>query len=462
MLFLIRIVVQRLILVAYSALAFLGIAPEATIPTTEQAQQVIEDRRAAFSDILGDKILADNLSVGLGQNIENIKINVSRIARDGSSNLSEEKKKELIDDLREIADVKEDPVDISEEDLDQILQYLANELEEARREQVEQKIATTSNPKTQEVYETLEDYIETLNKSYSKNETDVTNPIKEVSDVVKGDSSSAIENVILNTVCTRKSGNTLNVTTGSAVLISPKGVVLTNAHVAQYFLIQDYDNNIVDCALYKENIPTFGYKAKVLHLSNNWISKNYKAISESSPVGTGEGDYALLYIYKNTNPAIPLPEEFPYANLIINSIPEGADPVTAAGYPGSPESILNISSAGNLQIDDIFITNVYTFSNGNIDIVTTTPTPVGARGSSGGGIFEGHQKNISDLLGIIVTTTQSRINALTISYINSDLKADTGLDLEDYLSGNIDSKITGFQNSYLEPFAELLIPYLPQ
>lgn len=403
--FIIRIILQRALILIYSVLAFLGISPEAQIPNKERANEIIEERREAFSEILEKKVDTSDIE------------NALKGITDAGDLLPETHNPDASNGTIPTLPIK-NIIPEAPEKIDNV---------------------TTTQPS-------------------------VTKPIQGISSIIAGDTSDSVKNVVVNTICTRKQGNAVTVSTGSGVIVSSEGVVLTNAHVAQFFIIQDHDNNVIDCSVYKESAPSFGYKAEILYVSPDWIFENYKTISQLNAVGTGEEDYAFLHITGSTNPTLPIPSSFPYANVDIEIKPEKGDPVIAAGYPGAPSSLAEISKSGKLQVDSIYIDDVFTFGPGNIDIITTGKTHVGAKGASGGGIFSGQDVNKSNLIGTISTTQgvngDAHINAITSSYINRDIIKDTGKNINYYLRNNLTKKSNSFKDIYLDEFSELLISEL--
>jgi len=374
---LIRIILQRLLILIYSFLAFLGIAPEASIPTEEEAIIAIEERQQAITDFFNEKEI-----------------------------------KKTIDKTVEIGK------DIAKE-----IELDTNTIEKP-----------TTNYSPDDIFDDSE---EVVNQNDQAEET----PIKQ--------SSSSKEDVIVNIVCSQDNLSFINVSTGSGVIIDPKGIILTNAHVGQFVLIEDQQkNSSMRCAAYKENIPTFGYELDVLYISPDWIEENYNLINSKNPKGTGEFDYALLYITGSTNPAIRKPRNIPYADIYLNEFIYKEDQeVVVAGYPGIPQNIIDVARAGTLKIDNVLIKDVFTFNTRTIDIISTTKTEVGARGASGGGVFVN-----GNLIGVISTTNgeqnNANINAITTTYINRNIKENTGETIKELLAKDHIETILKFSEEY--------------
>jgi hypothetical protein len=386
---LIRIILQRLLILLYSFLAFLGISPEASIPTEEEARIAIEQRQDAVVEFFEDE-----------ENQERI----DGIIEGG---------KRVVEELEKIEVKVPKKTNVDLEDIN-IQQPEENNSDEANIEPEDQT------------------------------------------------SISEVEDVVVNIVCSQDHGSFINVSTGSGVIVDPKGIILTNAHVGQFVLLEDYSrsNSSMECAVYKEKIPTLGYNVDVLYISPDWIEENANLIDAASPRGTGEYDYAFLYITGSTNPAIKKPREFPYVeiSLLDNNYETGKN-VTVAGFPGAPQNIVDIASAGFLKKEKVEIEDVYTFENGNIDIFSTENSKVGARGASGGGVFLNNE-----LIGIISTTNgeqnNAKINALTTTYINSDLKDKTGDDIDDLLGKGSPNSVRDFSIDFGYTLADILFEEL--
>lgn len=266
---------------------------------------------------------------------------------------------------------------------------------------------------------------------------------------------NTIDDFVVNIVCSKKDGNQVNVSTGSGVIIDPSGVIVTNAHVGQFVLIED-NYNLYKCSVYKENIPTLGYTVDVLYVSPEWIRENYRLISSDNPRGTGEFDYAFLYITGNVNPASKKPSSFPYSNIALSdSKYDIGRTVKVAGYPGAPTKISEIFSSGILRKDTVSIIEVFTFNKYSIDVITTEKTDVGAKGSSGGGVFDSN----NNLIAIISTTNgeqnDAHINAITTTYINESLEDSSGKNISSILT-DPEGEVESFSWLHGESLAKLL------
>lgn len=389
--FLIRIILQRLLVVIYSFLVFLGLAPEAIIPTEQEALTSIKEHQEKVQDFFYEEKTQEKIS-----NLVNDIINVGeKIIKIGSN-------------------LEPQSVEID----------------------TQSPTINLQKPESREVLP------KTTTPSFS------TKPSV---------TSDKIADVVINIVCSERNGNLINVSAGSGVIIDPKGIILTNAHVGQFVLLEDNsDNTNIDCAVYKENIPTFGYRVDVLYISPEWVSENYHLINSTTPKGTGEFDYAFLYITQNTNPTSRRPDSFPYSKIILDETNyEIGKTFTVAGYPGVPQNLIDILSAGALKKDSISIIDVFTFNKNTTDIFSTSKTFVGARGASGGGVFD---KN-NNLIGIISTTNgkqnNASINALTTVYINSSLKKTTGKSIST-ITQNPEKEVSQFNKEYGVFLANLL------
>lgn len=231
---------------------------------------------------------------------------------------------------------------------------------------------------------------------------------------------------LVNILCTTQSGGSFNPISGSGVIIDSRGIILTNAHVAQYFLLHDYPTaGNIQCVVRAGSPAQPHYTAELLYLPPAWIAANAPKISSSTPTGTGENDYAFLYITGTTNPADPaLPAAFP-ALPMDGGDPASGDQMLLAAYPAGFLGGISISL-------DLYITSavatvgqVYTFADqANIDLFSLGGTIVSQSGSSGGAVVSTQGK----LMGLIATeipaaTTAGRdLRAITIAHINRSLQ----------------------------------------
>ncbi|HED37242.1 MAG TPA: serine protease [Ignavibacteria bacterium] len=260
---------------------------------------------------------------------------------------------------------------------------------------------------------------------------------------------------LVNILCTSKSGGSFNPISGSGVIIDKRGVILTNAHIGEYFLLENYPyNGFLNCIVRTGSPASSSYDATLLYISPTWIKNNADSITSQDPKGTGENDFAILLINSSLKKGKALPKEFPYiATDISNSNNTVGSPVLIVGYPAG--FLGGTAIQKNLYQASAFtnIKNIYTFSKTTTDLVSVGGSIIAQKGSSGGGIIS---TITSKLLGIVVTsssafsTSDRDLNAITLAHINRSILKDIGVTLNDFLSSNLTGTTKHF-NTNMQP-----------
>lgn len=266
---------------------------------------------------------------------------------------------------------------------------------------------------------------------------------------------------VVNVLCTTGGGGPVLTISGSGVFIDPRGVILTNAHVAQFFLLRDYPTqNNVQCVIRTGSPARATYTAALLYISQQWIAANARQIISSAPSGTGENDYAFLLVTGRTDSASSLPASFSYV-----------EPSTARVSPNEsmllvayPASLLDGSSIQtNLYASTAFsyVQQVFAFHEGEagVDLFSVGGSAVAQGGSSGGAAV---RQNTGTLAGIFVTaleastTGPSDLRALALSHIDESLRAEGEGGIVGELSGNLLAKADSFTATVFPLLAQKL------
>ncbi len=253
----------------------------------------------------------------------------------------------------------------------------------------------------------------------------------------------AVEHALVNIYCQYKTDEYIRTTTGTGFFINQKGVILTNAHVAQFLLLEDIEDmkNDIECVIRSGNPAEPKYVAELLYISPVWIFENSDVIIDESPRGTGERDYALLYVSRSTD-ASPLPTRFPAIPIdtaLLSRSTEGMSILTA-GYPA--EDLMRRGADAKLTpvLAETTIGALYTFGSNYADLFAISESPVGEHGASGGPIVD---KNTTSAIGLIVTKGdevtegEHSLRAITLSYIDRTIQGETGFSLTQNMQGDI-------------------------
>lgn len=290
--------------------------------------------------------------------------------------------------------------------------------------------------------------------------------IESITDLANAASTTPVNDrvraALVNIICTTQAGGPLESISASGVIIDPRGVIITNAHAAQFFLLKDYPTpNFINCYIRTGSPASPKYTAELLFLPPSWIDKNAEKIIQENPTGNGEHDYALLRITGSVSPTIPLPSEFPFVLTAINSAREGVD-VLVAGYAAG--FLGGITVAKDLYAVSAFskIGTLYTYGTDTADLYSVGGTIVAQRGSSGGAVTT----TDGTLIGVIVTSTQAEntanrdLRAVATSYILRDFESERGKSLESVLSNDLKTEAETFSRLYSPSLTQKLVTVL--
>ncbi len=267
---------------------------------------------------------------------------------------------------------------------------------------------------------------------------------------------------VVNILCTTGAGS-LSPISGTGIVISADGLIVTNAHVAQYLLLKDlYYENFIQCVA-RTGSPAYPkYKLELVYISPDWITQNSTSIKEQDPLGTGEHDFAFLRITENIDgtPATSVPFVKPDWRAVID-VGENTLLVSyPAGFLGGQTIAQNLNLVSAItQIQDVF-----TYKENTIDLIAVGGTIVSQKGSSGGAVVD----DDGELIGVISTssdgdTTRERdLSAITSGYISRSMESNTGLNLEQFINGNIVEFAKTFQTEKAPELTKILTDILKQ
>jgi len=286
-------------------------------------------------------------------------------------------------------------------------------------------------------------------------------PTKPESTVTFSDINVATREALVNILCLTSGPHIyINPISGSGTIIDERGVILTNAHIAQFYLFENYPSQgFVNCLIRMGSPARAMYHAELLYISPKWIDENTEAFSTENPAGTGEDDFALLLITEPVS-GVAMPETFPYVGIDKeeNSIVQD-DALLIAGYPAgflggtSVHKELYASSAITKALE------LYTFETGSLDIISLGGTVVAQQGSSGGPAVNEY----GNVIGLISTasegetTGERELRAITLEHIERSLFENSQTTLAELLSGNLKEKTETFNATTAPLLLEKLI-----
>jgi|CXWL01.1.fsa_nt_gi S1-C subfamily serine protease len=262
---------------------------------------------------------------------------------------------------------------------------------------------------------------------------------------------------IVNIICLPGGG--LRGSSGSGVIIDPRGIILTVAHVGQNFLLTDYpEKDAGRCYIRTGSPAKNAYTAELVYVSTEWIEENQTIFLESKPKGTGENDYALLAITGSlTNGG--LPNRFTYIPFAPrNTAVEDGDQVGVGSYAAEFLTSSEVRSSLYPTISFAPVNDIYTFEKSSRDVISVRAGAAAQEGSSGGAVVNADNQ----LIGLISTRTTKTdlslrdLQAISVDHIRNSFQEDHSVSLDSYLANNSLSLLVSAFGSDAEELLELL------
>ena len=278
--------------------------------------------------------------------------------------------------------------------------------------------------------------------------TPIDEPLPPVADPdIASNTTAKLKGALVNIICIPAKSTGIQGTSGTGVLIDSKGIIVTVAHVGQYFLLQDYPTaGEGNCIIRTGSPAKNAYSAKLIYLSSEWMEENTDIIGSTNPRGTGEYDYALLAITGSLSGG--LPSSYPYVRPVSqgDKAVEGAD-VAIGSYGAEFLTSSQIRSSLYPTITFGEIKEAYTFRGGNIpEIFSVQAGAAAQQGSSGGAVLNDDDR----FLGLISTRTvradlsMRDLQAITFDHIRGSFKKETGQILDSFLQGSPSALVSAF------------------
>lgn len=274
------------------------------------------------------------------------------------------------------------------------------------------------------------------------------------------DINMAARAALVNIFCA-PGGGSLNPISGSGVIIDPRGIILTNAHVAQYVLLSEDPKINLQCVARAGAPATPRFTIEALYLPPAWIAAHAGELTKEKPLGTGEHDWALLRITGTRDgspppllPALPA-DTRENVGFVDNQVLIASYPAEFVGGTMAQNQLFPATSVAAIR-------RLLTFASTSVDMFSLGGVILAQGGSSGGAVI-----NIwGYLIGLITTTSegattaQRDLHAITLDYVDRDIRMQTGLGLAQFLESNLAAKQDDFDENVAPALVKQLIAQL--
>ncbi len=192
------------------------------------------------------------------------------------------------------------------------------------------------------------------------------------------------------------------------------------------------------------------------------MNKHASEIRSEHALGTGEHDYALLSIAGSID-GTPVPDALPYLPVDTREgIAFAGDPVLISSYP--VEFLGPLAATDNLYAvsSPTTVRKMLTFSSDLVDAISLGGVISAQSGSSGGAVTNpwGYMVGIIVTMSEGTTTEERDLRAISLSYIDRDLKAQLGIDLKTILEVDPSIRTADFSKNGAPKLINLLLKTL--
>lgn len=301
-------------------------------------------------------------------------------------------------------------------------------------------------------------------KSDTQNNT-LSNSLNQTSAPTITKKETRAEDALINIFCSQKivvNGKITNqrrTITGSGVLIHRDGTVLTNAHVAQFPLLSESNSNVV-CLARFGNPASGSIGMKVSFISPEWIKEYGKYINTEGAPQTGSSDFALLKLDLNTLNKIQKDQLSPIT--VQKALPNQGDSIYSLSYPADILGTKGVNSSLPQQKELLSVNRIYSVGVTPTDVIETTASTAGQRGSSGGAVLNAQGQLIGTITTVVNSNTPSKklIRAMTIGHTDFELTKFSNINLDQVINYGGDTVRQVFDTKYREYLTSLLSNYL--
>jgi hypothetical protein len=199
---------------------------------------------------------------------------------------------------------------------------------------------------------------------------------------------------------------------------------------------------------------------KVSFISPEWIKEYGKYINTEGAPQTGSSDFALLKLDLNTLNKTQKDQLSPIT--VQKTLPNQGDSIYSLSYPADILGTKGVNSSLPQQKELLSVNRIYSVGVTPTDVIETTASIAGQRGSSGGAVLN----SLGQLIGTITTvvnsntTSKKLIRAMTIGHTDFELTKFSNINLDQVINYGGDTVREVFNTKYREYLNSLLSNYL--